>query len=735
MDNLLRIVKTSLIALVGWGLIITLSLFIETSMSHKVAVAFENPQQRQTPTNQPTPRDTPTNAPTSTPTVPAYPPPATSTPPAYPVPSEQLSPVPAPTIEPSATRIYVETVLTVNTNIELPPTYQFIPPDDATQYPWNFTPQVLTYNGKLPIDPVLHAEQTNLPLGSLVDNWEKVASENFEAAFPQSPCVVQDTSPDGYERYWGADDGKPYTGLLGGWPAKGGIDGIDPSGTYSYPRNLDSWLVCGPFDLSQADKFYVEFANTLATRDTDDYFFFGVSTDGSNFSGTSWTGEIENTWIYHREHIQGVTGNSSVWVAWLFHSDGDTHRDDGSWLDDITVWRYNTPTVTCGSLDPGNKGVVLEPYDAPGVPTIRLDDVRALQGLIAADVKWVRLGFKHLNGFVEWQDYDRMIDSLCANGIAVLGLVNHETIDRTDFNDDASAAEYRVEFTSRVGFATNYFTNRVTHWEVWNEENYLNGAFVSPRLYAYLLNDTYQVIKNTNPNAQVIFGGLDSAWDNAFNYFVQVYQTLNNELGGVAPFNYFAVHPYTDGREPTGHGVEPEVYLHAVDFPYNTILDKFMETMADQGDDTKSVWVTEIGWNSSLGSPDAPPCLSHILVTEPDQATYLKTSFDILFNEVDYWNYPGLSAMKTVIWYQYMDVGLEEEDVCPPPTSSMGWKGNLSAGYFPQEPGVGVVDWWYGLYQGDKTGPKDAWCAFFAYPMLCEEVLTPHAFLPAVLKP
>jgi len=372
------------------------------------------------------------------------------------------------------------------------------------------------YDGPLPSAPPLPNRESADTNTDLVDNWELLFDEDFEGMFPQSGCVVYDTSNDGYDRKWDDDDFRPLNGSWAGWPANGGADGVDPASS-SYPANLRTWLICGPFDLSQADKFMVQFAWWLDIDDPDDYFFYGVSTDGTVFDGTSWHGDSDG-WYVWREHIQGVTGDDSVWVGWSFESDGDLiNFSEGAWIDDLEVWRYNMPDATCGDLDPGDKGMVLPPYDPTAsepAPMIRAGDTLAVDKLKAAGVDWVRLGFIQQNGIVDLQEYDRMIDTLCAEGISVAGLVNSETLLRQDYDDSATATAYRQEFTSQVEFIADYYEGRITYWEVWNEQNHADGAYVNPIRYAPLL-DEIGLWTNLHPyicrfaNAKPVYMGVE----------------------------------------------------------------------------------------------------------------------------------------------------------------------------------------------------------------------------------
>ena len=46
----------------------------------------------------------------------------------------------------------------------------------------------------------------------------------------------------------------------------------------------------------------------------------------------------------------------------------------------------------------------------------------------------------------------------------------------------------------------------------------------------------------------------------------------------------------------------------------------------------------------------------------------------------------------------------------------------------------GVVDWWYGLFHGDKTTPKLAHCAFFSYPETFPTLYPHKTYLPVINK-
>lgn len=571
---------------------------------------------------------------------------------------------------------------------------------------------------------------------NLVDKWTLHVKEDFEGGYdyPRFPCRLYYDGNDP-ERYWSYDDYNPFNDSYGGWSAAGGMAALDPA-VSDYPASIDTWLVCGPFDLSQADHFLVRFACWLEIYDPGDRLFFGLSNEGMGpYQGWEWMGESVRDWTIMNVHARDWAGDSEVWVAWAFQTDDDGDTAQGAWIDDLEVWSYDTPQQTCGGLDPGDKGAVLNAYEQIGneyYPIIRAGDTMALDGLVAADARWVRMVFEEKTGVVDLRAYDRMVDTLCANGISVLGVLNHQTLYRKDIDDPNTAADYRQEFAGAASSIAKHYQVRITYWEVWNEENYdpdpseeTAPPWVNPVRYAPFLQETYQAIKNANANAQVLFGGLGSAWNDSRDYLVDVY----GEWNSAGHFDYFAVHPYFDDT----HGLDPAVYMHS-DPGYDTILDKFMETMHGRGDGSKKTWITEVGWNSAQGHPDVG-CKWNVVITAQEQATFLKIGFDILFNEVDLWATPWIRAVNKAIWYQYMDIGQRYDDVCwAGMAGGMGWKGYVPAA-MSRVVGAGQatsnpdVPWWFGLYHGDKKTPKPSQCAFMAYPGECRQV-----FLPVVLK-
>lgn len=163
-----------------------------------------------------------------------------------------------------------------------------------------------------------------------------IMSQSFEGAFPPSTgWSIYDANPnDGKEYYWDDDNLKPYTGSWGTWPARGGANGIDPISTTTYPTNMDTWMIYGPFDLSNAKSAEITFMLWRHIELNFDHLFFGISGNGTNFSGWSWDGSAN--WENKTYSLNSYLGDSDVWVGWHFTSDASVQYE-GPWIDDIML--------------------------------------------------------------------------------------------------------------------------------------------------------------------------------------------------------------------------------------------------------------------------------------------------------------------------------------------------------------------------------------------------------------
>jgi len=381
------------------------------------------------------------------------------------------------------------------------------------------------------------------------------------------------------------------------------------------------------------------------------------------------------------------------------------------------------------------------------LPAYRMDANVPIDELIIDDleklgVKWMRFEFRARGNppVIPIPGYHTAVGRLRAHEIEILGLVDYTTVPAPQ--SSWGSTEYRDRFISTTAWLVGQFSGQVNAWEIWNEEDigYDPGGtggdtYLSPRDYAYLLGGdptadgstypwaakgVYRALKEVNPGATVLLGGLSNAWKapdgrGAGHYLRAVYLELA-ALGygaGTWPFDVVGVHPYY-GRNP-----DPSVYLF--DGGDYILRANLWSVMDEQGDGGKRFWITEIGWNTNTTQWVCMPPF----VSEANQAAYLKTSWDIFLGEPT-----GASEVLVdkVFWYQYQDKGTQvDPDRCPVATATpVGYQApetytrvrppQVTPVPDPARPSGApvVIDTWWGVVHGDYV-PKPSYHTYLNY--------------------
>jgi hypothetical protein len=192
----------------------------------------------------------------------------------------------------------------------------------------------------------------------------------------------------------------------------------------------------------------------------------------------------------------------------------------------------------------------------------------------------------------------------------------------------------------------------VVGWEVWNEPNspaFLAGA--DPAGYVRLLRAAYPAIKAGDPDADVVFGGVEY---NDVDWLTRAY-----DAGAQGYFDVLATHPYQgiadlppDARDGTKWTL--------------THVSQVRRLMVERGDAAKPVWFTEFGW-STHGVRTTKNWIRG--VDEPRQAEYLAATARLVAAEMPY--------VQRIYWYsdrdtregdpQYANYGLFRLDLSPKP--------------------------------------------------------------------
>jgi hypothetical protein len=104
---------------------------------------------------------------------------------------------------------------------------------------------------------------------------------------------------------------------------------------------MQGWMIHGPFDLSDTAYGKLTFDAWVKSESGYDILFFGFSTNGNNFSGYTYSGDLSSYgWIPTDVPLTNtpvnVCGEPQVWVAFMFQSDS-TAQDEGAYVDNIII--------------------------------------------------------------------------------------------------------------------------------------------------------------------------------------------------------------------------------------------------------------------------------------------------------------------------------------------------------------------------------------------------------------
>ena len=177
------------------------------------------------------------------------------------------------------------------------------------------------------------------------DYWSIIMQETFEDIWPAGLWQAIDNNGDtGGQVYWDDTSYRYNTGSWSGWAANGGANGLEPGAAVAYPASMDSWMVYGPFDLSNCADSDLWFYYWNYSEPGWDYFGWAASANGSNFYGSQLSGD-QRSWNFVDFDLKPYLGDSSVWLMFRFYSDSSIqYMDGGPYVDDIQLWCYTDDT-------------------------------------------------------------------------------------------------------------------------------------------------------------------------------------------------------------------------------------------------------------------------------------------------------------------------------------------------------------------------------------------------------
>ncbi len=252
---------------------------------------------------------------------------------------------------------------------------------------------------------------------------------------------------------------------------------------------------------------------------------------------------------------------------------------------------------------------------------------RRLELLQDAGTKLLRWDFRwsvveRTQGDFNFESYDLRVDEAASAGLGWIGLLDYGNpwASSATSSNDKYPPDDPSDFATYAGATVAHFKDRISRWEIWNEQNagyrfWLPAA--DPAAYTDLLVAASGAIHAQDPEAKVAFGGTffaSQAIPGALEFIEACYEH-EPDLGKY--FDAMAIHPYMiyppAVAPESNESLPPFDYLEQRTLP--EMISDLKQLLASHGDEDKPIWITEVGW------PEFESVPAH------EQARYLVRSY------------------------------------------------------------------------------------------------------------
>jgi polysaccharide biosynthesis protein PslG len=274
-------------------------------------------------------------------------------------------------------------------------------------------------------------------------------------------------------------------------------------------------------------------------------------------------------------------------------------------------------------------------------------DLDAMQNTGAT---WIRFDFLWTyiepdNNKYQWTVYDKVIGAAKARGFTILAELDFTPPwargAACNFSDKCPPGDIAA-WQEFIATTVNRYKGLVSHWEIWNEPNLRSfwETGPDPAAYTALLKASYPVVKQADPNAVVVSGGLAPAGLLTGDMYPPLDFLKGMYAAGVhGSFDAFGMHPYTYPFTPD----EPKDYNNYYS------LGSFYDVMSANGDANKQIWSTEAGAPTGTAVESDRRAIS-----EAQQALTATRIYEIAAQRP--WQGP-------VLWFCFRDYGTDPNNI------------------------------------------------------------------------
>jgi hypothetical protein len=268
-------------------------------------------------------------------------------------------------------------------------------------------------------------------------------------------------------------------------------------------------------------------------------------------------------------------------------------------------------------------------------------------GWIRQQIPWSSIEPVRKGSFIDrvifvdtWQVYDNIVELAETNDLQVIARLDTSPQWARPGNDWMYTPPDNFEdYGDFVELVASRYKGRVRHYQIWNEPNLhieWGKAPVDPEAYVRLLRVGYERVKKVDPDAVVLAASLSPTIeqsDQALNELAYLQRMYDS--GAAKYFDVMSVQAYGLRSGPDDRRLDPG----DVNFSRPMLV---RELMVNNGDASKAIWASEVGWNSQPESVPGEPTFGR--VSEELQARYTVRALERARTE-----WPWMGVMN--VWF------------------------------------------------------------------------------------
>lgn len=263
------------------------------------------------------------------------------------------------------------------------------------------------------------------------------------------------------------------------------------------------------------------------------------------------------------------------------------------------------------------------------------------------DMAWVKQQvewalYEPVAGSVNWTPLDDMVEAMDAAGMNILLSVSSAPAWARESDQEKGPPTDYQSYANFVGQMAQRYAGTVDAYEIWNEQNlrreWNTPKGISAASYVEMLRLAYTAIKNADPEAVVVTGGLaPTGFNDGVNAIDDRVYLRQMYAAGVAEWSdAIGAHPNGWANPPdstccrNNRPAVPGWDDHPSFFFKQTLAD-YREIMVANSDSGTYIWPTEFGWGSNDGLNVEPaPEYAFVSYTSLDeQSSYILRGYQL----------------------------------------------------------------------------------------------------------